>query len=101
MKRRYGVAIYGQYGFLDAFNPTLAVPPADKGLLHGRIIPGLCWVDKDYLGIDQGPIVLIWRIVSPSVHAKWRISAGSSAVAASTAQGAVPPRTARRSARSA
>jgi hypothetical protein len=57
MKRRYGVAIYGQYGFLDAFNPTLATPLADKGLLHGRIVPGLCWVDKDYLGIDQGPIV--------------------------------------------
>ena len=55
--RRYGAAIYGQYGFLDAFNPTLTALPAGKTLLHGRIIPGLCWVDKDYLGIDQGPIV--------------------------------------------
>lgn len=57
MHRRYGAAIYGQYGFLDAFNPTLAAPVPGKPLLHGRIISGLCWVDGDYLGIDQGPIV--------------------------------------------
>ena len=57
MHRRYGAAIYGQYGFLDAFNPTLVAPVPGKPLLHGRIIPGLCWVDGDYLGIDQGPIV--------------------------------------------
>jgi len=57
MQRRYGAAIYGQYGFLDAFNPTLTDPPTGAKLRHGRIIPGLCWVDTDYLGIDQGPIV--------------------------------------------
>ncbi len=70
MHRRYGAAIYGRYGFLDAFNPTLVTPPHEQGLLHGRVIPGLCWVDKDYLGIDQGPIVamianhrdeLVWK----------------------------------------
>ena len=70
MHRRYGSAIYGQYGFLDSFNPTLIAQPEGKTLLHGRIVPGLCWVDKDYLGIDQGPIVamianhrdgLIWK----------------------------------------
>ena len=55
--RRYGAAVYGQYGFLDSFNPTLAAPIPGRTLLHGRIIPGLCWVDGDYLGIDQGPIV--------------------------------------------
>jgi hypothetical protein len=68
--RRYGAAIYGQYGFLDSFNPTLIAQPEGKSLLHGRIVSGLCWVDKDYLGIDQGPIVamianhrddLIWK----------------------------------------
>lgn len=57
LHRRYGAAIYGQYGFFDSFNPTLAAPIAEQPLLHGRIVPGLCWVDKDYLGIDQGPIV--------------------------------------------
>ncbi len=57
MHGRYGSAIYGQYGFLDSFNPTLTALPEGQTLLHGRIVPGLCWVDKDYLGIDQGPIV--------------------------------------------
>jgi hypothetical protein len=25
----------------------------------GRIVPGLGWFDTDYLGIDQGPIVMM------------------------------------------
>lgn len=70
MQRRYGRAIYGQYGFLDSFNPTLANPPAEAAIKYGRVVPGLCWVDGDYLGIDQGPIVtmianhrdeLVWK----------------------------------------
>lgn len=56
MHRLYGPAIYGKYGFLDSFNPTLA-DATDAKLLHGRIVDGLCWVDGDYLGIDQGPIL--------------------------------------------
>src|SRR5438552_9713134 len=43
MKRRYGSALYRDYGFADAFNPTL----------RGG------WFDPDYLGIDQGPIVIM------------------------------------------
>jgi hypothetical protein len=70
MKRRYGAAIYGRYGFFDAFNPTLSDPRFSGNLRHGRIVPGLTWVDTDHLGIDQGPIVamianyrdgLIWK----------------------------------------
>jgi hypothetical protein len=57
MMRRYGPGIYGQYGFLDSFNPTLAAVPDGRTLLHGQIVPGVGWVDKDYLGIDQGPII--------------------------------------------
>lgn len=56
MHARYGSAIYGRYGFFDSFNPTLT-EPAGINLLHGKIVPGLCWVDGDYLGIDQGPII--------------------------------------------
>ena len=56
MKARYGAAIYTRYGFLDSFNPTLTV--RDGPLQHGRIVPGIGWVDSDYLGIDQGPIVI-------------------------------------------
>lgn len=72
--RRYGAGIYGQYGFLDSFNPTLTAAPK---LLHGRIVPGVGWVDGDYLGIDQGPIVamlenhdtgLIWKTMRRSPH---------------------------------
>jgi len=74
MKRRFGPAIYGQYGFFDSFNPTLTeVPPGVS--IGGRLVPGFGWVDTDYLGIDQGPIVgmianyrneLIWRAMRRS-----------------------------------
>ncbi|MEP6620229.1 MAG: glucoamylase family protein [bacterium] len=55
MRKTYGDGVFGQYGFVDAFNPTLraAGPP----LHHGRIVEGLSWFDTDYLGIDQGPIL--------------------------------------------
>ena len=55
LHRDYGAGIWGRYGFIDAFNPTLR-DPATK-VQKGRIVPGLGWVDEDYLGIDQGPIV--------------------------------------------
>ena len=69
MHRRYGEHIYGKYGFLDAFNRSFDY---DAALHHGRRVPGFGWVDNDYLGIDQGPIVamienhrsdLVWRIM--------------------------------------
>jgi hypothetical protein len=75
MKRRFGSAIYGQYGFLDSFNPTLTEAPPGGGMRHGRLVPETGWVDVDYLGIDQGPIVamianhrneLIWRAMRRS-----------------------------------
>jgi hypothetical protein len=53
---RYGANLDTRYGFVDAFNPTLRTPVPVHA---GRIIPGLGWFDTDYLGIDQGPIVLM------------------------------------------
>ena len=59
MKSRYGDALYQKYGFLDSFNPTLN------------------WFDKDYLGIDQGPILLmienyrtgfVWNVMRKNPH---------------------------------
>ncbi len=42
MKERYGnKGLWNKYGFVDAFNPTIK------------------WFDSDYLGIDEGPIVLM------------------------------------------
>jgi len=66
---RYGDYLYGPYGFLDAFNATV---PDSAPVQSGRVIPGKGWVDVDYLGIDEGPIVgmienyrtgLIWTLM--------------------------------------
>ena len=68
MRDRYGDNLYGQYGFLDSFNPTYTLARTQ----HGRVVPGLGWFDTDYLGIDQGPILamienhrsdLVWRLM--------------------------------------
>jgi hypothetical protein len=54
MRERYGETLFGQYGYHDAFNPTytLSTPPPDGG----TVTPN-GWVDDEYLGIDQGPIL--------------------------------------------
>jgi hypothetical protein len=38
---KYGKQIWGKYGYVDAFNPTAK------------------WFDVDYLGIDQGPMLIM------------------------------------------
>jgi hypothetical protein len=73
MHTRYGAHIYSTYGFLDAFNLSFEPgPELDVALQHGQVIPGFGWVASDYLGIDQGPIVvmienhrsdLVWRVM--------------------------------------
>lgn len=74
MRRTYGDHLFQRYGFLDSFNPTLKQP---MPLQHGRIVPGVGWFDGDYLGIDQGPIVLmienhrsdfVWRLMRDNEH---------------------------------
>lgn len=61
MKRELGGNLYSQYGFRDAFNLSIVRTDGTKG-----------WFDKDYLGIDQGPIVLqienfqnelVWKVM--------------------------------------
>ncbi|AHG89210.1 Protein of unknown function DUF2329 [Gemmatirosa kalamazoonensis] len=62
MRRRYGDDVFGRYGFVDAFNPTLREP--GPRFTQGRLVPGKGWVDVDHLGIDQGPILAMvenWR----------------------------------------
>jgi hypothetical protein len=68
MRQRYGEVIYGAYGFYDAFNRSFT--RTDAKLSDGRVVPGWGWVDTDYLGIDQGPIIamianyrdeLVWK----------------------------------------
>lgn len=57
MRERYGDRLYGEYGFRDAFNPTFRF--ADVEAQRGLIDPEAGWFDSDYLGIDQGPILLM------------------------------------------
>jgi hypothetical protein len=67
MREKYGENVFQQYGFVDAFNPTLT---ESAPIIAGKIVPGVGWFDTDYLGIDQGPIIamlenyrseLIWK----------------------------------------
>ncbi len=48
MKEKYGPRLWREYGFADAFNPTYITASTPNG-----------WFDVDYLGIDQGPIVIM------------------------------------------
>jgi hypothetical protein len=72
MYHRFGASIYSVYGFLDAFNASYRSPsgkqpgPGDAG-----------WVDADYVGIDEGPILamienyrsdLVWRVMRRSPY---------------------------------
>ena len=74
MRERYGAQIYGRYGFF-AFNPSFTF--SDVKLTHGRIAPGVGWVDTDYLGIEVGPLLamlgnhrgdLVWQAMRGNAH---------------------------------
>ena len=74
MMRRHGERIYSRFGLLDAFNPSFDYPVK---LAYGRLVPGFGWVDNDYLGIDQGPIVamiandrdgLVWNVMRNNAY---------------------------------
>jgi hypothetical protein len=56
MRDQYGDRLLSTYGFLDAFNPTLRLP---IDVHHGRVDPQKGWFDTDYLGIDEGPILIM------------------------------------------
>ncbi|HEX6245694.1 MAG TPA: glucoamylase family protein [Polyangiales bacterium] len=69
-KERYGDHLYKKYGFLDSINPSFTY--ADVKVSFGEVVGKSGWVAKDYLGIDQGPILamignyrsgLIWKIM--------------------------------------
>lgn len=54
MKARYGSQLYGPQGFRDSFNPTYRYR---SPFAYGSTENG--WFDRDYLGIDQGPIIIM------------------------------------------
>jgi hypothetical protein len=70
---RFGSRIYTKYGFLDSFNPSFRFDVTPQ---HGTIYPET-WVDGDYLGIDQGPMLimienhrsgLVWETMKKNPH---------------------------------
>jgi hypothetical protein len=74
MKNLWGEHAYGRYGFVDAVNPSF---PGGVPVQHGVHVPGLAWFDTDYLGIDQGPILLmaenhrtglVWKTMRKNRH---------------------------------
>lgn len=75
MREQFGAIAFGQYGFWDAFNPTLR--DTTVKLQHGRVDAQHGWVDGDYLGIDQGPIIamlenwrseMVWKVMRTNPH---------------------------------
>lgn len=56
MRREHGDLLHGKYGFYDAFNPSFRWQ--GEPLERGRVDPAKGWYDTDYIGIDQGPILL-------------------------------------------
>jgi hypothetical protein len=74
MQARYGERVFRRYGFIDAFNPTFAA----AGLKPGTgTVHADAWFADDYLGIDQGPIVLmaenhrsglVWEVMKKNPH---------------------------------
>jgi hypothetical protein len=74
MRDGTGGNLYAQYGFKDAFNLTLRQPGLAQ---NGTTVPGVGWFDVDYLGIDQGPILLmienhrtgfVWALMRENAH---------------------------------
>ena len=67
--------MYTNYSFVDAFNPSFTF--TDRTLRTGKVVPGKGWFDTTYIGIDQGPIVLmlenyrsefVWKTMSKNPH---------------------------------
>jgi hypothetical protein len=48
--------LFDRYGFKDSFNPSFTYTDVKSD--SGTVDPQHGWVAKDYLGIDQGPILL-------------------------------------------
>ncbi len=70
----YNTPLVTEYGFKDAYNPTYTFYSANN------INPNINdsgWIDRDYLGIDQGPIViqienhrsnLVWNLMKKNPY---------------------------------
>ena len=77
MYHRFGSSIYSSYGFLDAFNASVRDPSSRQGAAGNGAAGNVGWVDPDYVGIDEGPILamienyrsdLVWRVMRNDPH---------------------------------
>lgn len=75
MRTRYGDRVFQRYGFIDAFNATF--PASGLKPRAGAAIQDGLWFTNNYLGIDQGPIVLmaenhrsglVWNVMKKNSH---------------------------------
>lgn len=57
MRDRWGDRLWTKYGFRDAFNPSFTF--AGVQVKPNSAVTEAGWFDHDYLGIDQGPILLM------------------------------------------
>ena len=57
MRARYGDDLFTEYGFRDAFNPSFTFTDVDVKQQSEVTEQG--WFDHQYLGIDQGPIIIM------------------------------------------
>jgi len=65
--------LFDRYGFKDSFNPSFTY--ANARIETGSVDPSRGWLARDYLGLDQGPILLqaanhrdefVWRYMRRS-----------------------------------
>jgi hypothetical protein len=75
MYQRYGTVLFGDYGFLDSFNPSFQYELTPT---HGRRVGELGWVDTRYYGINQGPILAM--IENHRSGLLWRLSRGDAVI---------------------
>jgi hypothetical protein len=74
MQARYGDRLFTRYGFVDAFNPTFPIASLKPSV---GVVEPQAWFETNYLGIDQGPIVLmaenhrsglIWKVMKTNSY---------------------------------
>lgn len=75
MRSQYGARLYTEYGFKDAINPSFTF--TDFGSKSGEVDAQKGWIARDYIGIDQGPILammenhrsgLVWKVMRKNPH---------------------------------
>ena len=73
MMNLQGGRLYRQFGFIDSFNPSFTY--MDAKVERGSVHPEMGWAAGDYIGIDQGSILLqaanhrsdfVWRLMRRS-----------------------------------